>query len=596
MAVNDQSNKPKTSQERQSAVSRFNAQFQAPISRNQSGDALNKFSAAFGEVLKKIPMQGALEHKLLPLDTTDVNGCIQLLTFYKERAGKVAYYTLLLEATLQSDLQDRVIPASLDTPEMRLPTTTDELYTPQLDAYVRRRLSDVNKIGAENIGNAGASVIYRELVPDAELHAEELHTILWRACNAIQDMFDDLENAKRFNLAEFRDDGRFTGHLDFNPGLAKSTSCLPIRRDVMVAVEMSDGTTQYDPTEFTRHNVQLARVGAYIDPMYVGPNSQVNPLAVAMGYPVATQVYKPMLYITDMTTCTNKISMEMFLLGLGEFSQLAQNNNWVNMLRQVYGGNDTISKLRSFKAYNIELASAVKSPDEKDFNLLLETNKIMYNSPNYVLLCQRLSDLSWLEDLFVQAGSGDKDCQNAIINAANNLTNNHFGQFFSGNEICRTLNDRHVVGVWNCNDELRPLSDIDQRAMWNYCGETDPKTAMDYADTFNTESGVSVQIRLARRIEILRRAFGGAVKIKGYAIPVMLHPDFLIALYNGVRKAGANIQYDTSTSMLGTASRAQTGMLGYGVDPSKLSMATGFSGMNQMFSNTFFGGNGVSWR
>lgn len=583
-----------------SSVAAFNSMFKAPVAYSKSGDALNKFHEAFDESLKKIQNGVAGKFKLLALDTSDISGAVQLIVLYAEDNGLVAFNSFILESTLRSPLQDRVIKGVIGSPEIRIPTNVGELYTQDMSAYVVAALSKVTNVSSKHIADAGAITIYKELDYESEVH---VHTLLWRAANSIQDMFNSQDaELPRLNLHQFKT-AKFTGRVDFTPGLGETSSGLPVRRDVAISVEMTDTSHEgFDPTEFSQNSAQLVRVGGYLDMRFVGQRP-FNPQMQMMGQVfLPTQIYQPTLYITDTNTVANQINLELQLFSISEFTHLSRGGHkrWVNMLRPRYGNNPEVAKLRNFKGFQHEVgADVINDPDAPNFNLLEEVNKIAHPSLAHILLCETTSDLSWIHTIFRMAAVGDADAITAIRNAADNVSNGNFSATFpEGTPIGQIENDLILLGYWMSGEEKRPLQDIDNLAIWNLCGENDPALAVAYSDTFNSSKGV-IQERLAKRIEILRQIFQGSIRITGTATPVILNPTFLVALANAINKAGVTVQYEENNSILGSNDRSNYALLAFALDPSQLNMSANMN-MGGLTYNPYgafmgnrFGGFGV---
>lgn len=569
------------------SVGAFQEMFSAPASCNQAGDQLNQFTKSFKEAVEKTNSPAISAYRVIPVDTASVNGAVQMVALYSKQNDVVSFYTFILEATLASELEPHVYPANNGQPETIIPTVVSELYTQELSQFVSGRIQERESIPASDIHDAGALVIGTAIDPVVD--AQNIHVMLWRAANAVQSVFDDADESKpRLCLHTFKDLS-FTGRIDFNPGQGQTSSNAPVRRDVALSVTASDGNATAGPNSLTRNTIQMARIGAYLDLRYVGPSNAPQAYGMAPMIDPA-RVYAPILNIVDTNTLANQINLELQLFGLGEFIHLSTGNSWMNMLRANFGGqNPEIAKLRNIAGLRHELGDLIKDPEAADFNLMEALTAVTYPNLIHVLHTSAASDLSWIHTYFRLAAQGDRLAEETIKTACDNLTNGNFSTFFPADGKIASLDgDRVINGWYNSGTETRDLRDLDYLAMLNLFGETDMPLVESFGDTYLAKNG-PIEVRIARRIEIIRKVFDGNCVITDISVPVILTGEFMTSLSRGIQATGVNVNYTDHFAMVQGNDRANLGLLQYAVDATQVPMlnqnmyGTGMMGMQNLY-------------
>lgn len=140
--------------------------------------------------------------------------------------------------------------------------------------------------------------------------------------------------------------------------------------------------------------------------------------------------------------------------------------------------------------------------------------------------------------VFAAAAENNARANEAIINAANHLTNGAFSKYFpaNGRVAVDEYNRIHLGHYEDRQGIKRDLRNADYLAILNMIGEKDPVVARDWSDTF-ARTNFPLNQRLAARKRILMGLFNNVV-ITGFARRVTFEPAFIEALVKGCQEAG----------------------------------------------------------
>lgn len=83
---NDNNNAQRTkATHAQGSISDFQSLFTSPASFNQAGELLKQFTESFDEAVGKIGNTLIKSYRVLPIDTTAINGTVQLIALYSQQ-------------------------------------------------------------------------------------------------------------------------------------------------------------------------------------------------------------------------------------------------------------------------------------------------------------------------------------------------------------------------------------------------------------------------------------------------------------------------------------------------------------------------------
>lgn len=534
----------------QGSILNLNSMFSSRVQRSAAGESLSAYAEAFKAILVK---DNAPENlfMIIPVDSTMSSLVCGTIAVVMRRGGTAAIYTYIVESTIQGQLHDRSYKQP-GGPEIVIPSTAGDVYNfgPQVFDAVRQ-VCETHISGITQWEEAGADVIPVELKADDELR---IRNVLHRGTNALETMIEDKPG---FNLSTVAQSTNFAARIDFSDDPTETASGLPVRRSFRIDLNASDrsGNSQ---SMVQQNVINLSSVAGYVDILFTDSVMVPQPY----GAPVAsTQKFQPKLVITDSSPRCNLITPELQLLSLASITQLVRGgSSWLTALRPRF-------KEDGLDLHNLNgLQAEIPDLDVNDpsFNLY-EFANVFFHPLAIELQIPECGDTTWILGMVRDAARGITGAYEAVVSAANTLTNGHFSKLFKGGEIAGHVEDRVILGYYyDKSGKARDLRDIDYLAILNLLGETDKPMAFQYSDTFNPMKGTLEQ-RLVRRIEILKTALHGNLKIKGYATPVLLHPNFLIALYEAIRAAGCEMSIEGYLEQYRTQSRGNTTAMDYGI-------------------------------
>jgi len=512
---------------------------------------------------------------ILPLQDTNLH-CGSLIYALIISNTTVATYTYLLENT-GSQLKPMTGNDPQTNERYELPRMTgsqyDDIYWAAVQSTVRRalRLSD-----SVNILEAGAGVIHSEMD--------------WKDTTAIGRHLNNAENAAMAyanRLSGYQIEpplnlvteinplvDRLSAGFNFNPLPLYTADGQPQRNDVEIKLTVSsDGDVQVQNSEpFTTVNAYVELVSAGNQPQYIpGPYGQMVQ---------ATQRYYPQLAITNISQgIFDAEGAEFQLLGLYTATLLMENNNWQNAFApRMVNGVD----INDIGALNYELGlgrdpadpnARPKKIDTKshDFNMHALSqllNTACFPSMSMVLDIEETGHRNWVNSMFLQAGglpntnytllSDDgKLAHDAIIAAANNLTNGNFSKFFTDPTQLITIRDgSRIQGGYYVSEDGKRLDirNVDLLAVLNFLGESDPRRVDEWKMICSSTSGLSGPKRIALRQQFLQTILGASYQQKCYFERVMVNHVFLEALRQALAAGGVQVRPENMSSQYNSMS------------------------------------------
>lgn len=563
------------------SILNMNSLFSSRVQRSAAGESLSAYADSMKVIFAKDNIPDNL-FSVIPVDSSMsslVCGAIALVMRKGERA---AIYTYIVESTIQGQLADKTYKQQ-GAPDLVIPSTAGDVYNygPQVFDQVRK-VCETQMTGVSYWEQAGADVIPSELKADDEIR---IRNILHRGSNALETL---IEEKPAFNLIDVAAGTNFSARIDFPKDQAETASGLPIRRTFRIELNASDKNAS-NQSMVQQNAINLSSVAGFVDILFT--DSVMIPQPSGYGPAIAsTQKFQPKLIITDSTPSCNLITPELQLLSLASVTQLVRGGaSWLTALKTRY--NEEGADIHSLNGLRAEIGDDLDVNDPT-FDLYAFANTF-FHPLAIELQIPECSDTTWILSMLRDSARGTPGATDAVIQAANNLTNGNFGKHYKGGAIAGYVEDRVVLGYYHDKaGNRRDIRDIDYLAVLNLLGDVDRDTAFKYADTYNPTKGTLEQ-RLALRIDILKTVLQGSYKIKGYATPILLSPDFLKALYDGIRDCGCDLNIEGYLEAYRTQSRGNLSAMDFAVRPDAFGNA--YSGYGNHSSTFNPGYQGRHW-
>jgi hypothetical protein len=371
-------------------------------------------------------------------------------------------------------------------------------------------------------------------------------------------------NSNATNFKDYSLEGSAAGlnsvaTLTFNQNQQANAVGEPVRTDVYVAYAEVRGQAQQGKQSGERVSLnsgerseQAFGIGGFMDLLWDPANPQVgqNPYQAALQQyqqqPQSTHLYTPRFVITKLDAkLLNTLPGQ--LLGLVTALTLRSNGNWIGSFRRPHTNE---FDMRDIGAIGIE-ANLDKNPS--NFGSRIDTRSESFTAQQLASLVQAFirpnlaismdvaecGPETWLTSVFLAAARGSADANEAILSAAQLLTNGKFN--YAGAAVFAENNRIHMGYYVDKNGVKRDLRDVDYLAIANMFGETDPVQIREWSDTF-TRTDYASDLRMHARRRILESAVGGSVFYTGFAERVTFSGPFLDALEKAVVATGLTIR------------------------------------------------------
>lgn len=473
---------------------------------------------------------------------------------FVRRAGAIAaVYAYLVQDSLEP-LQDKTITTSYggyNNVSVSVPQLAEELLTSEGDliANIKRYvLGTYAPKGIKEVFYVGGLVLPPELNPT---NTAQLDRVVFYGNSALETtLFKLAGNPHRFTIAKKADDEQLVVKLDFDAGKAATSVGLPVRSDLAIKLHVAGKTSNKNNSLSARVSRAFSTVRGHMMLQYVGLSH--NPMAQQMqmtpwGQPQYPGVFQPIFVINSLDNQFSAATLETQLLALSTATAITRDNAWVNCFKpnmQIRGnpGDDVrdIGMITTDVAYPGEQKGYTPLKDGKiDFYQFVA--KWLIPSTLFMVDIPELGDLTYIQRVFLEASGATNNSQvtaranQAIIDAANYLTNGRFGAHWQSNEpiVLNQIGRIETGFFYNEKDEMCDLADIDYIYLLNRFG---PELAQRFTDTLNP-NGPSEIVRSANRIRIYQENFQGC-QIRGYARRLTINSKFLVALAQALQEVG----------------------------------------------------------
>lgn len=521
------------------SILQLNQKFRRPIGRNQTGEIVQGFvnainaeikasmGANFVEdfnvfVLDNNANMVALSTILVTLTTTHLNEshCAVFQLVIEGSAGKLVNKFISIG---NQQVEIDVVPGDV----------IDRILWDKSSTFIQETFG--KKLVMHN---AGSMVLPTELSYENKAH---IHNVVFTATQALYQVMDnDVTGAEApISIAMVDTGASLSATLDYSPAGVENAVGLPVRSDVAVILRGSIANGGQSPHEQVQ---EITRVDGYVDLVFNNPPPAQYP------QPPVTQRYYPRFVITKLDSGVDCITPELQLLALSTSTLLTRQMAWGAVFKPRYGIADDLRDIGAV-GYEVNL-----SPDPNAARAMIDTKSASFDGASlfqlltatvhdaliYSMDIEENGELSWLHQNFIAAANNNQDAYRAIVEAANRLTDNHFGRFWQNGPIAvDDLNRIHLGYYQDRNGNMKDIRDLDYLAMLNLLGEKDMATVVNWSQTFD-DVNTPMEIRLERRAKIMRAL--NDVTIKGYARRITFTPEFITALSSASASAGLVIR------------------------------------------------------
>ena len=565
---------PAPAQARQAPWTFGGPRLTGPIAYSQGSDALARLREKLADQFKDTKNTG-LDVAILALDNQQIDGIyyssvVLCMRTVDSKVNGVAFYTMMLTGT-------RDAPASKT--ETILGQTTEIKVVPGEafdDVYVQR----VTRVVAEAYPGVQLYNVGGTTVP-ADFNTEDPQAIHRLVYNASAAVFSELRarqpDFQDISVAMARNDTSLQVNITFGRETIDNSVSEPMRSDVDVAfVTAAVGSNQNESlNNQTRRSDKFGKVVGFIDSVW----SPVQPQMSAWGGyqdPMmamqATQKYAARMVITHMES-TQVSTLSAHLLLLLSVLPVGIGNTWYHAFYNQHRFNEkkNAHDLTDVGALNYEanLPSAkLPTGNTNGVGNMIDTRAKDFTPEVFGAYMRRLfrdgmmfaldvplcGPQTWYLDVFRAAAKGNPEAQQAIIGAANALTNGAFQSVFDQTNGYKSIfaDNGSVVhlGYYEGEDgRKRDIRDIDHLAVLNVFGDTDISVVRKWSDSFLLDSR-PIHQRLADRWSIIQAVTKSRAVLTGTAERLTFSDHFLQSLNRAAGSAGLNVKTNTPVSQL----------------------------------------------
>lgn len=543
-----------------------------PMGRTVAGEVLTKIYAAISEMFGTANQ--AFEIITIPMDVnnnTQLRCSTIIVAVYDRNAQNLgaAYHALLLAGSVeQLDTQYQ----NINGKQVEVTYLASDYYDDHLRGVVFNAVQE--QLPNITLYETDACVVPSDFnVEDKNL----VHRLAANALYACTTMLD--QNRPDFTdmcLADAENDSTLSARVSFNNDQTIDYAGQPVRTDVVIDLMATSNQRQVggSPERATR----VTTVGAYVDLVYdPEETAQQNVFIQQQQQQSQTRrTYQANMVITMLESVALP-TLPAQLIALATTSALVEGNNWAMAFKPRNYGSDI--DMHDIGAVGIE---ANITNDPSGFGAKFDTKADSFRGEHFQQLISTFirqglvvsldvaecGPDTWINSPFAAAGMGNPQANQAIIDAANVLTDGLFDQHYQGNGVvCSAQNDRIHLGTYEDRKGVkRDIRDIDTLAVANLVGTKDPMVLRDYSES-HLASGQDLNERLAVRKKIILGLTNDRAEFTGYATRVTFDPEFIRALVSSCAAAGLKMRpqfphQDVGMSERSTGAFARSAALG----------------------------------
>lgn len=528
------------------AIMEINSIARRPVSRNLSSEQAIAFQKAINKSLDaSVTGTARDDFQIIVADSSTAMLALSTLlacySFQDKGITHVAVCPLVVEASGPRP-QPRYI--NIGNTPVEIEQTAGDTVNPELWDKVVVLLQNTFG-GKAEFHNAGAVVLPVELSPEDE---KRIHEVTYHVTQALVAVIEnDVTGGGEPISVAMVDGANVSASLDYNPPELENAVGLPVRTNLSITTRAALNNSNNQSLH--EQQLDLTRADGYIDLIYVKPQQQVGPYNPYQ-QPV-TQHYYPRFVLTNLDSQVDAVTLELQLLALASSTLASRQMAWSGVFLPRF--NVMGPDLRDIGAIGYEVnltpnpeALPDRIPTKSESFGRRELYQLIGAAVNdkvvYSLDVEETGPQAWINQTFIAAANGIATAYEAIIQAANNLTNGRFAQIWApGTPIAQDDNNRIHLGYYVDGAGKRcDVRDLDYLAMLNLLGEKDLPKFHEWTETFeNTQ--IPLEIRLQTRAQIIK-ALVPDVKIKGFARRITFTADFIAALEQAIQSAGLVIR------------------------------------------------------
>ena len=539
------------------------------LGRNPSSEVLTKLAKALEEAYASADQTYTV--KVIPIDRENDNrlslSCVVVgVQDNLNKDAGVALHTLILEGSA-----DNIPPRfeQINGQNVEIIRVAGDAYDNEMKKvileYARKVFPQARWLDADG------EVVHRGFKLDDQTL---LHMLAANAGIAAQARVMQADpNFRELNLAEAERDTTLVVRPNFAASEYSDPVGLPVRGDVVVDFSAVSNAQQQNQGLGIDRSTTLSRISGFVDLFWAPQNPDagvMNPWAPQLQQN-QFQRYAARFVMTGMES-TGLLSISSQLLALVSAMSLREGNSWFQYFdskRRVAAGVD----IRDIGAIGLEvnfegnpsgIGGRIDTKGEA-FNMGSLSKLIGATVAQGLVMSLDVPECgssTWYNGVFSAAAEGSDAAYNAIIAAAQILTNGRFGAHFPANApiVTDELNRIHM-GYYSDADGVHDIRKLDYLAVLNLIGERDIGTVRDWSDTFMRVE-YPLALRLAARKKIITGLLGDSVVFTGFARRVTFTTAFIDALVLGCKEAGLQVRNQQPVADLAGYERATAQNLG----------------------------------
>jgi len=559
------------------------------MGRTPASEVLSKLNKALVEVYTEAADSKTFEFTLIPIDlnsTTELSVSVLVLAVRLRDMPDVgvAYHTLIIEGSVdQPQPRFEMINGTNVEIIRTLGEANDPVLRQVVSTYVSRHFPQSRQLYVD------ACVIPRDF------NVTDTQAVYRLAANAMFATSSELEIHQPgfvdLNLANAERDSNLTIRTTFGNPETSNAVGNPIRSDVEIVFSAAPLNAQQNSQQAVERVSHIARISGFVDLVWAPQEMQAY--APYMQPPQVQRDYRQYVarFVVTALESTQLLTIGAQLLALNMALSLREGDKWAQAFARQGFSNDI--DLHDIGAVGIEVNF---EGNPNGIGSRIDTKSDSFKPEHYHKLIgstvrqgmalsldvPECGPDTWYNGVFGAAASGNAAAKQAIVDAANALTNGAFANYFPvGSEIASDEANRIHLGSYVDSSGVRKdIREIDYLAIMNMVGEKDPAAIRDWSDTF-LKANYPIELRLAGRKRIISALFSN-VQFTGYATRVTFTTAFTDALVRGCLAAGLTVRPVDSYADMASYDRATSNYIGQAV------MSGDLSGM---FNRGGFGGN-----
>ena len=571
-----------------------------PMGRTPASEVLSKLVKALSAVYEE-GADKSFEVACIPVDmnsTTSlgVSALVVALRDKQDMSLGVAFHTLIVEASVEPVAPRFEVINGVNT----------EIVRSVGEAYDKIMISEISGVIAKAYPSSQQHPASACVVP-RDFNINDQTAVYTLAANALFAASSELEtsgpNFIDLNLANADRDSNLQVRVAFGNTQINNAVQQPVRNDVAIDFTAAPNNQNQNAQQLSVERVSgISRLGGFIDLVWDPVQMAQAPIWGQAVQQNNYQRYSARFVATSLES-QSVLTIPAQLLALIPALSLLENNQWVQAFRQ--NSFNAEADMHDIGAVGIEanfdgnpngIGTRIdtKADSFRPEHLYKLISAVFRQGLHISLDVAECGPDTWFNDVFAAAAEGNPRANQAIIDAAQTLTNGNFLKYFPGGPVAKDDNNRIQLGHYgDRNGVRRDIRDIDYLAILNLVGEKDMEVVQKWSDSFLLVNR-PLPLRLADRKRIITGIFSDVV-FTGFARRVTFEPSFIEALAKGAADAGMVIRPVTSYADMGNYERAVAGFNGAALMNSGGVFSHAFGQTSRPYGNGSTFGNRSNW-